>query len=354
MAGSNSLSYGQNVPPLFSRDTLTIRFFGDLMMHSSQIENAGKGSTEYDFSSYFSLMEDEISEADISVINMEFTLAGEPFTGYPSFSAPDEIAEYAAQCGFDILLAANNHIYDKGSRGAQRTIEVYRQLEDKYDLRFTGIAESEEARRQDTPLFIRQKGIRIAFTNFTYGTNVGIDTHYPKVNYMSDTSFLEDALRHAEENADISIALPHWGEEYHLSHSARQEETAEWLAASGADIIIGTHPHVPQDADFCSIGIPVAYSLGNAVSNMSAQDTQLELMATLKIVRNENGDINMMPLEFTYLWCSRPGGFCDDSYIVIPVSEYIGRKEEWSGKWDYDKMFTTYERVRKIIGIEDK
>ena len=91
--------------------------------------------------------------------------------------------------------------------------------------------------------------------------------------------------------------------------------------------------------------VPVIYSLGNAVSNMSATNTQLELMATLRIVRHENGDIGMLPVELTWLWCSRPGGYTND-YIVIPVEEYIGRRDEWLGGWDYDKMVSTYERIR--------
>ena len=79
---------------------------------------------------------------------------------------------------------------------------------------------------------------------------------------------------------------------------------------------------------------------------MSAANTQLELMVTLKIVRHWNGDITMLEPELTWLWCSRPGGFTD-GYTVIPVAEYLGRKDEWKGEWDYDKMKTTFERVRK-------
>lgn len=68
-------------------------------------------------------------------------------------------------------------------------------------------------------------------------------------------------------------------------------------------------------------------------------------MATLKIVRHHNGDIRALPLELTWLWCSRPGGFGDD-YTVIPIEEYIGRRDRWQGTWDYDKMMTTYERIK--------
>ncbi len=332
------------VKPLFKQDTLTICFMGDMMMHSQQLAKAYRGGDSFDFSSYFRLIEDRIRNADIAVANMEFTLGGEPYSGYPCFSAPDSYARYLADCGFDIFLAANNHILDKGSKGATRTAQIYRDLEREKGIRFTGLAESEDALEENYPLFIRRKGITVAMLNFTYGTNLGADEHWPKTNYLGKKTEILQALEKAQK-ADIAIALPHWGPEYNLVHSSEQERTADWLAANGADIIIGAHPHVVQDT--ASIDqVPVIYSLGNAVSNMSAENTQLELMATLRIVRHENGDISMLPVGLTWLWCSRPGGFSDD-YTVIPIEEYIGRKDEWTGAWEYEKMMATYERIRK-------
>ena len=333
------------VKPLYRQDTLTVCFMGDIMMHAQQLEKASRGEDLFDFSSYFRLIEDKIRSADIAVANMEFTLGGKPYSGYPCFSAPDCYADYLADCGFDIFLVANNHILDKGSEGAARTAEVYRKLEEEKGILFTGLAENEEARKENYPLLIRRKGITLAMLNFTYGTNLGATDYWPKTNYLGKRSEIIQALKDAE-TADLTIALPHWGPEYTLKHSESQEEAAEWLAENGADIIIGAHPHVVQDT--ASVGkVPVIYSLGNAVSNMSATDTQLELMATLKIVRHENGDISMLPAELTWLWCSRPGGFTDD-YIVIPVEEYIDSKDEWTGGWEYEKMMSTYERIRNI------
>ena len=111
-----------DVSPLYTRDTIKICFLGDVMMHGSQIENAYRGNGTYDFSSYFSLIRDSLAGADICIANMEFTTAGKPYTGYPAFSAPDCYIDYLASCGIDVLLASNNHIYDKGSEGASRTI----------------------------------------------------------------------------------------------------------------------------------------------------------------------------------------------------------------------------------------
>ena len=330
--------------PLYRKDTVTICVMGDMMMHTAQIEKAHKNN-EYDFSSYFPLLEDRITNADIAIANLESPLAGSPYTGYPSFSAPEGFASYLASCGFDVLLCANNHILDKGNHGAKRTIE---HLEKLNEIQFCGLAADKDSKGKT--LVIRRKGIRASLINLTYGTNHEPDKEWPKVNMLSDTANTTALLK---VEADVRIALPHWGEEYRLSHSASQKACAEWLARNGADLIIGTHPHVPQDFETLETRkTQVAYSLGNAVSNMSATNTQIELMTIVRIAREENGDVSILPLQFTYLWCSRPGGF-SDSYTVIPIKDYLDKKHLWKGSHDYDKMVTTYNRVKKIIKIED-
>lgn len=340
--------------PLFRQDTVEICIVGDVMMHARQLSEAAAGNGRFDFGSYFSLIADRIRKADIAVANMEFTLAGKPYTGYPCFSAPDNIVAYAAETGFNVFLAANNHICDKGEKGMRRTISVYRQMEKEGKIRFTGIAEDAEAQQGNYPLTIRKKGISVALVNFTYGTNCTAGCEWPKVNMMNDTESLEEAMRKAEP-ADFTIVLPHWGTEYSHRCSPQQEKTAEWLVSNGADLIIGTHPHVVQNrSDIHADGriVPAVFSLGNAVSNMSAPGTQLELMANVKIIRDWTGDIRMGGLELTYLWCSRPGGY-GRTFTVIPVAEFVGRRAEWTGEYDYDKMIYTYKKVMQETGIMD-
>jgi poly-gamma-glutamate synthesis protein (capsule biosynthesis protein) len=338
-------------------DTLTIRFFGDLMMHSQQISTAESHSGEHCFDTYFTHIRKYLDDSDLNVGNMEFTLAGKPYSGYPAFSAPDEFAKHIAESGFDIFLTANNHICDKLSAGMARTLEVYRALGRTYGISFTGTAGSQEEFECTTPLIVECKGTRIAFINATYGTNLAGDRSWPKTNYLGSKEMLAKALKKAEEVADITIALAHWGEEYQLRHSKRQKETAKYLADNGADIIIGSHPHVAQDCGIIEteghMGIPVAYSLGNLISNMSAPDTQIGLMATVKIVRRLNGSVFALPMEFTYLWTSRPGGYYSNSYTIIPVKHGMAHPEEWHGKWEYDKMCATFARVAETTGIQE-
>ena len=317
-------------------------------MHTAQIADADRGHQGHEFTSYFKQIKDKIQKADLAIANMEFTLAGEPYTGYPAFSAPDSYARHLADCGFDIFLCANNHIFDKGCRGAARTIEKYRELGISHGIKYCGLTVDQEDSNANHPLTITIKGINIAIVNFTYGTNLGADKHWPKVNYMNDRDRLKEAFE-VSEKADFTIALPHWGTEYELQHSESQRETAEWLVRNGADIIVGAHPHVVQDQERID-DVQVIYSLGNAISNMSAANTQIGLMATIRLVRKVNGDIHMEPVEFTWLWCSRPGGWCE-SYCVLPVEDFIGTRNRWKGSWEYDKMTATYDRVRKATGI---
>lgn len=344
-------------------DTVTISFIGDVMLHTRQIEDAhmrylsGHGCTpaagdhkQYDFSPYFREIAKYLSEADLSVANMEFTLAGPPFTGYPSFSAPDSYAGYMAECGIDIFLTANNHILDKGAEGASRTLDIYRGM----PIMTAGSAASVKEEESHSPLYVRIKGLKIAFVNFTYGTNRITAEEYPHI-CMADKEELERSLRKAsEDKADFIIVLPHWGTEYSLKHSAWQEELARWLADNGADMVIGTHPHVVQDFEVIDTGkkkVPVIYSLGNAVSNMSAPYTQIGLMVTIRIATGQDG-AEMLHPSFRYLWCSLPGKF-EEGYCTIPVKEYIGKREMWISPYEYDKMINTYYKVKKATGIEE-
>lgn len=333
------------VRPIYKNDTVTVVVLGDIMMHQKQIEAAMKESGEYDFSSYFSLIHNKIAEADIAIGNMEFTLAGEPYSGYPCFSAPDSFAQYNAECGFDIFLCANNHILDKGKMGAERTLRIYRDYGLKYGTKFTGLAASSDELEGTTPLFVISKGIRIAILNFTYGTNnPGSADPFPAVNRLNDTELMKSSFQKAEK-ADFVLVLPHWGNEYELTHSPAQRKMAQWMVDNGADMIIGSHPHVVQDVQTID-GVKVVYSLGNAVSNMSAVNTQLELMATVRIIRKGNGDIEVPEPELTWLWCSRPGGY-NNGYTVVPVEGFIGRKHLWKGAWDYERMVETYNRIKR-------
>ena len=94
----------ESCPARKTSGTLRIAFIGDVMLHQAQITGACRGNGDFDFSEYFAGIKDDLEGADLAIANMEFTMAGEPYTGYPAFSAPDEYAEYMADCGVDVFL----------------------------------------------------------------------------------------------------------------------------------------------------------------------------------------------------------------------------------------------------------
>lgn len=302
------------------------------MMHARQLQ--------YDHSHFLDGLRPLLTTADLAIANAEFTLAGPPYTGYPAFSAPDSYLSSILDAGVDVLLTANNHILDKGAAGLERTLKQYGC--------FAGSGLDAGQYRKNNPLIVTVKGIRIALVNFTYGTNNGSSEEYPRVSRMEEGE-LALQMKRARECADFVIVLPHWGEEYMLKHNASQQRWAEWLVDEGADAIIGAHPHVVQDSSYIK-GVPVVYSLGNAVSNMSAVNTRLELAAVLRLVKSSGGRRVLEP-ELHFLWCSLPGGRTDNYHPLI-VEEQLGKREEWLDKSDYDNMIKTLERVKKVTGIE--
>ena len=140
-------------------DTLSVLILGDVMMHARQLE--------YDYTEFLEEMRPLIEDADFSIANMEFSLGGRPYSGYPAFSAPDGYASYVRDCGTDVFLMANNHILDRGVKGLERTISVY----DSLNVWRCGVAKDVREQSSNYPLILRRNGISVALINFTYGTN---------------------------------------------------------------------------------------------------------------------------------------------------------------------------------------
>lgn len=326
-------------------DTVRVTIIGDVMMHAKQLQ--------YDYTHFLDGIAPLLRSSDCSAANMEFALGGKPYSGYPAFSAPDGYAEYvAADCGVDVLLTANNHILDKGSAGLERTLRIYDALRDSLGVQHTGCTRSADRRRDAYPLVVPVKGIRIAFVNFTYGTNNRGTKAFPRANLMDRKEVGEAISRAREGGADFIVALPHWGEEYRLRHNASQREWAEWLVSQGADAVIGAHPHVVQDS--CRIGsAPVIYSLGNAVSNMSAINTRIGLAVSIDFAVDPlSGERAITGVGMHFTWCCLPGTLTG-GYRTVFVKESAGRRSEWARPSDYDEMMATYTRVKAATGIED-
>lgn len=302
-----------------SADTLSIFFAGDLMQHEAQINAARQADGSYDYSKCFVHVKPEIRSADIAVGNLEVTLGGKPYRGYPAFSAPDEYLYAIRDAGFDILMTANNHCMDRGSKGLERTINML----DSLKLKRAGTYKNQHDRTHNYPLLIEKKGFKIAFLNATYGTN-GIPVSRPNiVNFLDRKQMKADILKARLMKPDIIIAFMHWGNEYETTPSSSQIELAEWILDLGVDHIIGSHPHVVQPIELIGKSdVPqkhlVVYSLGNYISNMSARHTDGG-MAVKLLFKRTNGITRLLSYEHSLVWTSRPTLSRNSNFVLYPM-----------------------------------
>lgn len=268
-------------------DMCTVTFAGDMMQHKAQIQSAFRDSTAYRYDECFSNVKPVISEATLAVCNLEAPLAGTPYSGYPTFSAPDEFAHAIADAGFDVMLTANNHCMDKGNRGLIRTLDVL----DSLNIQHLGTYRNKEERDSLHPLIVTANNFRLALLNYTYGTN-GFEVKPPCIVNTIDTLQIAADLDKARRmRPDCIIVCIHWGEEYQLEQNAGQERLARWLVENGADHVIGSHPHVIQptmlinDQYSQTTRHVIAYSQGNFISNMSAPNTDTGTLVSLNLTK---------------------------------------------------------------------
>lgn len=307
-----------SIPHPAPADTATLLFVGDAMQHSPQFKaalRAGCGR-EYDYSECFSLIAPEVSEADYAVVNLEVPLDGEPYSGYPCFSAPDAYAQALRDAGFDLFLTANNHTMDRGTRGVRRTIAAL----DSLGVDHTGTWTSPEKR---APLLKSISGIKTAFLNYTYGTN-GIPVRGGvEVSLIDRRAIADEIAASRRDGAEFVIVTVHWGNEYEMVPNATQRELARYMIGRGADMIIGSHPHVVQPMmverdDSTNRDILVAYSLGNFLSNQTRPDTRGGAMVRARIVRDVDGTVRLDTASCDLHFTAKPSGNPARNYRVVP------------------------------------
>lgn len=297
-------------------DSITLFFVGDVMQHAPQIEGARNTAGDYDYTSCFQYIRPYWAKADYVFANLETTLSDRNFSGYPHFCAPWQLARDLQVCGVDFLTTNNNHSCDKGAKGIKKTLYFL----DSLGIPHTGTFTDTTSWLKETPLYIRHGQFKIALLSYTYGTN-GIPVTDGQVVSLIDTFTMKRQISKARlDSATNIIVFVHWGIEYANKQNAGQEKLAAFLHEQGADIVIGSHPHVVQPLEYAlrqqdTSGITV-YSLGNFISNQRKRYTNGGIGVQLRLKR-KNGK---MYYKMSYLSCYvfRPfenGGL---RYYVIP------------------------------------
>ncbi len=312
---------------LFGSSEAEIVFAGDAMQHKAQIDAARQPDGSYNYDDCFSTIAPYISEADYAVVNLEAALGGKPYTGYPCFSAPDSYPDALVKAGFDLMLTANNHTLDRRDKGLVRTLD---QLDSK-GICHVGTYRNKSERDSVLPLIVDIKGFKVAFLNYTYGTN-GIPVQGKViVDYIDKEQIKADVAKARQKGAEIITACIHWGNEYQLLPHSSQKDLAEYLCDLGVDLIIGGHPHVIQPMEMRyskkhDKNILVVYSLGNFISNMKTRDTRGGALVKARLTRDHSGKARVENACYRLVFTVPPTG-TSSNFQLVPVEQYN------SGAW---------------------
>ncbi len=299
---------------------IRLMMLGDNLMHMGIVHTGKQADGSYDYSFMFEGISEYLEYADIKMINQETILAGNNrgFSGFPYFNSPTEVGDAIVEAGFNVVLHSSNHSADQGIDGIYNCLEFWAQYP---EVIVTGIFENPGEENEDIAL-LEIDGVTFAILNYTYGPNMdtivsSVQGHLGMLcDWDENTGLIDFTTIHpdvltdiatAEQLADVVIVCPHWGAEYMSEPTSYQVKFAEQMTEAGADLIIGTHPHVVQPVEWIETEngnrALCYYSLGNYVSTQKNGLSMLEGMAWVtflveedgvKIVEDETGIIPMV------------------------------------------------------------
>jgi len=296
-------------------EEIKISFVGDIMIHDTQIYGAYNNGG-YNFDNSFKEVKSYFELSDFVVGNLETTFGGEPYKAYPRFSSPDELATSLKKVGFNLLITANNHSMDTNLYGVYRTIDILKE-------HFIDNVGTYKTLEDSNKLYVKNiKNKKIGFINFTYGTNglrVPENEKYA-VNVIDESKILND-IRRMKKEADYVVLLPHMGYEYKTESNDYQKDLYRKAIDAGADIVIGSHPHVLQEFEVYK-NKPIFYSLGNFISSQTDFPKNVSVILNLYL-DDEKVNITYAPI---YTFFRRENGRYNIK--VVPVDKYLKEKDD--------------------------
>jgi poly-gamma-glutamate synthesis protein (capsule biosynthesis protein) len=280
-------------------EQVTLLMVGDILLHVPVEKSAKREDGSYSYDAIFAETKELIQAADLALVNQEVILGGTELgiSGYPAFNAPYEVGDDLVEAGFDVICHATNHALDKGKKGVTNCLNFWKT--NYPEITILGLHENPE-----DPLYIFEKdGIKVAFLNYTYGTNgISLPEDMPyAVDLLSNKSKVIADIQYAESVADFTVVCPHWGTEYRLTADASQEKWTKIFLENGVDLVLGTHPHVIEPVEQITDeetghSMLVYYSLGNYVNWTSSSgdgiaNRMVGGMAQITLERGEDGEV---------------------------------------------------------------
>lgn len=343
--------------------TFTLTSLGDTLCHNTQYWDAYNSKIdEYDFSYVYEDIKNYTLSSDITIGSLETTFAGKEkgYSNYPTFNTPDSLATALKDIGVDVVSLAGNHALDYGYTGLCRTIDVF----DNIGLSHLGTYKTAED--QEKILIKDVKGVKIAFINYTYGTN-GIPLPSGKdfcVNLI-DKDFIKKQINQAkEQNVDMIVACMHWGTEYRTTANSEQKDLANFLFENGVDVILGNHPHVLEPMEKKTITLQdgttkdvfVVYALGNFTADQRDEITRDSAILNLTITKNSDGKISIDKVNYVPIYMYKNTNVSTHKFKILDIEKTIKDYEEGKNtsinSTVYNNLKKQLEKIKSILGDE--
>lgn len=321
-----------------TKTTIHIKAAGDLNVTNTVI-NAGVAVGGYNYTRAFMDVASTLSDADLTVLNLEGNICGEPY-GSDTTSAPRELLEGLRNAGVDLIQMANSCTINNGLIGLTSTLQSIRAA----GLEPVGAFASESEFRESKGYTITQaQGVKVAFVAFTKGLGgrglpAGNDNlvnilyeDYASTYDKIDRTRITSVLKAVEaEKPDITIALLHWGSEYNDDISDTQKSIVNLMKKQGVDVIIGTHPHTVQAIEYDELaGTLVAYSLGDFFGDASRGGTNYSIILDLEITKDSStGTTKVTNYSYTPIYTVSEAETADGYRRVVRIDKTVEAWEE--------------------------
>ena len=343
--------------------TFTLTSLGDTLCHNTQYWDAYNSKIdEYDFSYVYEDIKNYTLSSDITIGSLETTFAGKEkgYSNYPTFNTPDSLATALKDIGVDVVSLAGNHALDYGYTGLCRTIDVFN------NIGLSHLGTYKTAEDQEKILIKDVKGVKIAFINYTYGTN-GISLPSGKdfcVNLI-DKDFIKKQINQAkEQNVDMIVACMHWGTEYRTTANSEQKDLANFLFENGVDVILGNHPHVLEPMEKKTITLQdgttkdvfVVYALGNFTADQRDEITRDSAILNLTITKNSDGKISIDKVNYVPIYMYKNTNVSTHKFKILDIEKTIKDYEEGKNtsinSTVYNNLKKQLEKIKSILGDE--
>jgi len=322
-----------------------IAFLGDIMCEDSALMSVVNDEP-------FQFIKPFLYSTDYVVGNLETTFSGET-SSYPKFSTNDLLADDLSSF-VNLVFTANNHCYDFGTKGVERTIEIL----DEFGINYVGTNPLPKIRRTfDADL----KGHKLSFLNYTQFINEtkkdpiykGINTPETPtnlINFYSKTQ-AQETINLAKERSELVFVGVHQSSrksnarELERTSTSEQREFLASVSNFGADVVIGGHPHYFQGAEILEEGKIIVYSLGNFFSTMWNPPHYTTNCGCIMIMSCDG----FSNIRYTFLPIATVKNESNNHYYVIPIATLEGGNYDWVSVKQRDELLEELERIRKTL-----